>query len=119
MPLLPPQTWTSSALWPYCREQDGVFVQLQALCAQTAAPADSAVTGVGKSSDKSSKASGARRQQTKDAAKAEQGDQKRAEVRLSKVWFVRLGDKVEGGGFNARTSHELPQDLALLPSLLR
>ena len=116
-PLPPSQIWASCNLWPYSREQDGVFVQLQALCPQTAAPSESAVTTAGgKSSDKGSKA---RRQQTKDTAKTEQGDQKRAATQVEKVWFVRIGDKVEGGGFKVRTSHELPKDLALLPSLLR
>lgn len=112
-----PQTWAST-LWPYSREQDGVFVQLQALCPTVAA--DAAVAGGVKAGGKVSKASGSRRQQ-KDASKPAQGDQERVDAsQLAKVWFVRLGDQVEGGGgFKVRTPHELPQDLSLMPSLLR
>lgn len=102
-----------SHLWPYSRDQDGVFVQLQAVCPAAATAAPGAKAGKA-----AAKAGGARRQ--KDTGKSgEDQQQGGAPTALAKLWFVRLGEKQEGGGFKARTAHELPQDLSLLPSLLR
>lgn len=112
-------------LWPYSRDQDGAFVQLQALLPATSS---SSATG-GKSScigDQSSKAlTGGRKDVTGRASAAAQGaavglaEQGAAPVMLSKLWFVRLGAVQAFGGRKARTPHELPADLSLLPSLLR
>jgi hypothetical protein len=107
------QTWAASALWPYAREQDGVFVQLQALCPPGAAPAVAAPAKPAKGGVKAPK-------QQQDAGKpADQEQASGASVQLAKLWFVRLGERTEGGGFKTRTAHELPHDLSLLPSLLR
>lgn len=106
------QTWAASALWPYAREQDGVFVQLQAVCPSSAAPG----TSVGGKPAKG----GAKAAKRQDAGKpADQGQPGGATVQLAKLWFVRLGERMEGGGFKTRNPHELPHDLSLLPSLLR
>lgn len=87
-------------------------MQLQAQCPPGA-------TGAAAAGAKSAKA--AKRQH--DAGKpGHQGDtaDTGATVQLAKLWFVRLGERLEGGGgFKTRTAHELPRDLSLLPSLLR
>ncbi len=117
-----PQTWCQP-LWPYSREQDGVFVQLQAVLPKDGDDGAGAGTEPGRSGSKvsgSKAAAGAQRQ--KDVGKADQEATAAANAQtrqLAKLWFVRLGERVEGGGFKLRTPHELPQDLALLPSLLR
>jgi hypothetical protein len=97
-------------LWPYSRDQDGVFVHLQALIpAKEPAKQGSGKAGKGGSG------------KGKDAAgrSADQGKASSAAPRqLNRLWFVRLGEPLEGGGFKARLPQELPQELALLPSLI-
>jgi hypothetical protein len=130
----PLQTWVHP-LWPYPREQDGVFVQLQALT-----PADHAAKP-GSSSGKASKGASSKGskgggKQKKDATKAATdqgkeagaGEDRRPEgsspapanqSQLSRVWFLRLGEKAVDGAFKVRVPQELPLELALLPTLLR
>jgi hypothetical protein len=104
-------------LWPYSREQDGAFVQLQAVLPPAG---EGGAAGDDKAGDQG-KAGG---QRVKDAAK--QGPGRKAEPpaaasaaeAVSRLWFVRLGPDPEGG-LRVRAPHELPYDLALLPSLLR
>lgn len=100
-------------LWPFAREQDGVFVQLQA---SVQAP------GVGgKPASKAAKsASGGGKQARDVGSKGGGADQKGAPAAaLGKLWFLRLGEQVEGEGWRSRAPSEIPYDLSLLPAILR
>lgn len=123
------QIWLQP-LWPYARDQDGVFVQLQALIpapgsndtnrAATAEKAPSKESGKAAGS----KAAGSRRQRDVSQTDADQEVGGSAAAggggqQVQKLWFVRLAEGKVGAGVRARTPHELPHDLALLPSLLR
>lgn len=108
-----PQMWLRP-LWPYSREQDGVFVQLQALSVTAPSKPTKAAPGGGGA------AAAKRERDTQDASADQSGpDGGGGSGGLARLWFVRLGEALEGGGFRTRTPHELPRDLALLPSLLR
>ena len=120
------QTWLH-ALWPYTREQDGAFVQLQAVLPSMPAPPKAAGS---KSSSKAGKANGNAKRG--DAGKGDQSSaapaatgsggtaaSTAAPAGLAKLWFVRVAEPCEGGGFKTRMAHELPENLSLLPSLLR
>ncbi|KAI8464222.1 MAG: hypothetical protein J3K34DRAFT_526386 [Monoraphidium minutum] len=125
-----PQMW-QHGLWPYAKEQDGVFVQLQAADPPAPAPDPATPRGAGKAAKPSAKATAgaaagaAAARKQKDAAKAgaDQGGAAAGGAAggggVRKLWFLRLGGAAEGGGFRARAPHELPHDLALLPTLLR
>jgi hypothetical protein len=115
------QMWLQQ-LWPYSREQDGVFVQLQAVVPGQEANAKPAGASKG---GKGAAAPAAARRRDAPKARADQGaspGSTEAAVdagQVSRLWFARLGEAEEGGRFRARALHELPCDLALLPSLLR
>jgi hypothetical protein len=121
-----PQTWLKP-LWPYAKEQDGVFVQLQALDAGNGG-GDDGGSSSGKSAGGKGKG-GARKAQREAAAAAAASnapDTKQASDaaprRIDRLWFVRLNANGSGGGggpYEARAPQELPHDeLAPLPALL-
>lgn len=124
-----PQTWLNQ-LWPYSQQQDGVFVQLQALIPPTGGgeagsgeAVRSSIKAAGKKGSKSGvKAAGA--MQPKDDGKSadDQGASTKdasPSGKVEKLWFVRLGERSDGASFKARAPHELPHDLMPLPPLLR
>lgn len=96
-------------LWPFAREQDGVFVQLQA-----------SVQAPGVGGKPASKASGGGKQARDVGSKGDGTDQKGAPAAgVGKLWFLRLGEQVEGEGWRSRAPSEIPYDLSLLPAVLR
>jgi hypothetical protein len=95
-----------------------VFVQLQALV-----PAADATTNKAAAAQAGGGAKAQKRQKDAGRATTDQGsgggNTPAASTQLTKLWFVRLAGRDDGGAFKVRTPHELPQDLALLPSLVK
>lgn len=102
-------------LWPFAKEQDGVFVQLQAAVHETVA------SGSKKASKATKNAGGGGGNHARDVGtKGSSADQKGSTAAaLGKLWFLRLGERVEGEGWRSRAPSEIPYDLSLLPAVLR
>jgi hypothetical protein len=91
-----------------------VFVQLQALIPTGDDPLNktTAAGGGAKAKKQQKDAGGAAADQSRG------GNMQAASTQLTKLWFVRLSGCLDGA-FKVRTPHELPQELALLPSLIK
>lgn len=103
-------------LWPFAKEQDGVFVQLQAVVPP---PPDGGEAAAGQLKPGKSRAAAARSSGAKASDAGRGTDQAGTEPQLGKLWFLRLGERIDGAGWRSRAPAEIPYDLSLLPAILR